>query len=302
MRLQDHSFARHETFPLRFNWIPKAFSALKKDPDVFRSETATVQLGVGKNMVTSIRYWMGAAGLITPDDQPTSLGEFLFDDAIGVDPYLEDIGTTWLLHWLLASNAARATAIFWFFNSFHKRSFTTDEAITGLRDFVNESVSEKKRPSANSQKSDISVLTRMYASAFVDKKAVYEDILSSPFTDLGLLFEAGGKGKFTGGLDERLSLPPEILMFAINSVVDSEQGVLELDTLLHFRDGVAAPGVVFRLNEDAFVTKLEQACQMFSDSFRLERSGVLAQLFKLQSINELDLLRHYFSRDRRKAA
>jgi len=33
------------------------------DP-IFEAEDATVKLGVGKNMVTSIRYWLQAARLI----------------------------------------------------------------------------------------------------------------------------------------------------------------------------------------------------------------------------------------------
>ncbi|MGB3507947.1 MAG: DUF4007 family protein [Microcoleaceae cyanobacterium] len=50
-------FARHETFHQRFGWLKKGFDAAQNNPEVFLKEDATVHLGVGKNMVRSIRYW-----------------------------------------------------------------------------------------------------------------------------------------------------------------------------------------------------------------------------------------------------
>lgn len=60
------SFGRHESFPLRFGWIAKGLkAALNHDPCTFNREDATVILGVGKNMVASIRYWLQATGVGT---------------------------------------------------------------------------------------------------------------------------------------------------------------------------------------------------------------------------------------------
>lgn len=42
------SFGRHETFGLRFGWLPKGYQALKENPKAFFSDDATVKLGVGK--------------------------------------------------------------------------------------------------------------------------------------------------------------------------------------------------------------------------------------------------------------
>jgi hypothetical protein len=54
------AFGRHETFPLRYSWLTKGIQALLADPGVFQSDEATVTLGVGKNMVSAIRYWLEA--------------------------------------------------------------------------------------------------------------------------------------------------------------------------------------------------------------------------------------------------
>ena len=58
------AFGRHETFALRFGWLTKGAQALMSGDPVFEAEDATVRLGVGKNMVSSIRYWLQAARII----------------------------------------------------------------------------------------------------------------------------------------------------------------------------------------------------------------------------------------------
>jgi hypothetical protein len=57
------SFGRHQTFPLRYAWLTKGFHALTANPRIFDSDEATVTLGVGKNMVASIQYWLQATRL-----------------------------------------------------------------------------------------------------------------------------------------------------------------------------------------------------------------------------------------------
>src|SRR5487761_1294327 len=93
------SFARHETFHPRFGWLRKAYEGAVLGADLFAQPSATVTLGVGKNMVHAIRYWGMAFKLleVTEDQQrrqklgvaPTELARALFNDD-GWDPYLED--------------------------------------------------------------------------------------------------------------------------------------------------------------------------------------------------------------------
>src|SRR5947209_12763996 len=108
----QHSFSGHETFPFRYPWLKKGFDAVEEDGDVFLRDDAITTLGVGKNMVRSIRHWCLAAG--TLEENPgnrggalkvSDLGRLLLADD-GLDPYLEDPATLWLIHWQLASNRA----------------------------------------------------------------------------------------------------------------------------------------------------------------------------------------------------
>ena len=105
MRLDEAcraTFARHETFHPRYGWVKKAFDAAEFDPNLFNREDAVVRMGVGKNMVRSIRHWGHAFKVPRvrpcrrsrrPVSQPTSLGRSVFGDD-GADPYCEVPGTS----------------------------------------------------------------------------------------------------------------------------------------------------------------------------------------------------------------
>ncbi len=98
----------HETFTCRYTWLPKAVLAVKENPKIFSEEDrAIVILGVGKNMVKSIRFWSSAADIIQNQNKSgfhvTDFGENLFGNEQSLDPYLEDIKTLWLIHWKLST-------------------------------------------------------------------------------------------------------------------------------------------------------------------------------------------------------
>ena len=56
-------FSGHETFPLRFGWLKKAYDAVEasnvqdEQQNPFRDEAAIAKFGVGKNMVASMQHW-----------------------------------------------------------------------------------------------------------------------------------------------------------------------------------------------------------------------------------------------------
>jgi hypothetical protein len=57
------TFSGHETFALRSTWLKKAYDLLLDNPRLFYDEDAFVQLGVGKNMAQSIRFWGRVCGV-----------------------------------------------------------------------------------------------------------------------------------------------------------------------------------------------------------------------------------------------
>ena len=132
------SFSGHETFPFRYTWLRKAIDQVRSDSSGFLAPDAMVDLGVGKNMVRSIRHWGITCGVIEEDPtisrnrgrhlRPTDLGYQLLSDE-GWDPYLEDPATTWLLHWRLCCTADRATTWYWVFNHLPQPEFSKAELL-----------------------------------------------------------------------------------------------------------------------------------------------------------------------------
>ena len=162
------SFGRHETFSLRYAWLTKGFQAFMKKKTIFSSDEATIELGVGKNMVNAIKYWLRAASMLEENSEgldKTELGTALFSEK-GWDQYLEDEATLWLIHWLLATNFDTSTAWYWFFNCFHKTEFTQEEAADALAEFVKGHL--KSKHSEKTVRQEIAMILRMYTSPKVN--------------------------------------------------------------------------------------------------------------------------------------
>ena len=96
-------FSGHETFPLRYGWLKKAFDAVESrattvdNKSIFSRPEAIADLCVGKNMVQSIRHWSTVTNVISEADNnghiaTTPFGKMIFSDN-GFDPYLEHSST-----------------------------------------------------------------------------------------------------------------------------------------------------------------------------------------------------------------
>lgn len=289
------AFGRHETFHLRFGWLTKGYRAWSEDAGVFEREDATVRLGVGKNMVAAIRYWMTATGVARPGKpalEMTDLGARIFAED-GWDPYLEDDATLWLLHWLLASNAEQATALFWFFNRFHKPEFGADELLHALRGFVREKLAT--RVSETTLRHDVTLLLRMYQPTVAGKGMPLEESLDSPMATLGLIQPVPGAKSHESRPEFRASLPPAILGFATAELFETEAAsALPVERLLRGDGVLAAPGAVFRLSEECLVAKLEDLIAWLPGVFELRETAGLHQIYRLAEIAPLEILERYY--------
>ncbi len=288
------AFGRHETFALRYSWLSKGFQNI----NVFDDDDAVVRLGVGKNMVSSIRYWLRACQLITPSkpEQAEILGELIFDDENGFDPYLEDEATIWLVHWLLATNATFATSWFWFFNKYHKPEFTGQELQTALSDFVKEQVIDKRRPSASTIKSDAQLLTRMYSQSKGNGRTPLEEALDSPLSLLGLITQSAGGRAYQSKPAARPGLPIGIFSFAVSQLMSKRNvTTLPIEELMYSRDNFAAPGSIFRLTETDLITKLEIMVDYIPGYFDIRETSGIHQLYQVNEIQPVKYLEKYYA-------
>lgn len=292
-------FGGHETFALRYSWLTKGYQEFLKNPSVFSDENATVTLGVGVNMVHSIKFWLQACQIIkaSPKDftlSTTEIGRLVFDEKDGFDPYLEDEATIWLIHWLIASNPQIATAFFWFFNNFHKQEFSQDEATTSLTDFVAQNISRKI--SKNTLKNDISAILRMYGRSTSNKKGVVvEEALDSPLVLLQLISPSTIGRSFKSFPADRKNLPTEIFAYALVCYMKSyKRKEVPIKELMYSDGNSISLAAVFRMTENSLIAKLENMVSLNSNLFELRETAGINQFYMTDEVNENDLLAKYY--------
>lgn len=294
---QNASFGRHETFVLRYSWLTKGFQAFDHDKAIFSSDKSTIELGVGKNMVNAIKYWLRATTMLKDDSAEglivTPIGEAIFVEG-GWDPYLEDEATLWLIHWLLVSNCELASAWYWFFNCFHKSEFTNEEAAEALADFVRNNLSGKH--SEKTVKHEIAMILRMYCPARINASTQLEDSLDAPLSSLKLVTADEGSRLYRSYPNEQPNLPTSVIGYATNEVFNLRRtNMLSINDLMYGQTNGIAIGSVFRLTESALLAKLENLVQAYPKSFQINETAGINQLSRINnSVSSLDYLRHYY--------
>jgi len=290
------AFGRHETFALRYSWLTKGYqkNIASKNKDIFISDNATVELGVGKNMVSSIRYWLRASQMMEADsNQITRLGELVFNKKTGFDPFLEDEATLWLVHWLIATNSELATSWFWFFNKFHKPEFTQTELTTALNDWVKENVQSKV--ASGTLKNDALLVPKMYAYAKDNLRISLEDKLDIPLAQLKLINQSPDGKVYQCKPSVRPSLPVEIVGYAVLQIMHEKNSTsMPIEDLMYSKDNYSAVGSVFRLTENELIAKLEILTSKYKELFDIRESAGIHQLYVKEKRAEETMLVDYY--------
>lgn len=285
-------FSGHETFPLRYGWLKKAYDAVrqeatgKDDHLVFTRPEAIARFGVGKNMVASIRYWADAAGIIDDDKgthkiKPTNLGARVFGDGDDSDPYLERPATLWLLHWLLASNPANTT-LFWAFSHFNEITFQRDQMVKGLKRLAEELGG--KRASENTIKSDISCFVHTYSSPQGNPSGNYDDALESPLTELGLL-KSINRGTLRFSRGPKPQLTAGVFLYALLdfwSEHHREASTLSFEAIAHTP---GSPGRIFQLDENDIADRLMRVGEGRGSKLEWSETAGLKQLIRVPELH-----------------
>lgn len=288
------SFSGHESFPFRYTWMPKAVRHLLDDPHVFRRDNATVLLGVGKNMVRSIRHWAVTLGVAAPTDrrgkmEVTVLGRRLFGPS-GWDPSLEDLGTLWLLHWQLAHRPEKASTWYLVFNRWNHAYFTKRQLTEWLLEIAR-SVSGT-RATVTTIRRDVDVFVRTYRPSEAPQSVPLEDTFDCPLAELNLLEEVD-TGLFGLMPAYRPSIPIEVFTYATLcywSKHAPSQRTLTFETL-HLAPG--SPGQVFRLSEGDIASRLERLPSSSGLEYD-ETAGRRVLIRRDPSVEPLEVLAEYY--------
>ncbi|MFM7270344.1 MAG: DUF4007 family protein [Actinomycetes bacterium] len=268
-------FARHETFQPRFGWLKKAVDAALRDPDAFNNEDAVVALGVGKNMVKSMRFWGTAHKLLVPAREagsrqllsvPTVIGRALLADD-GWDPYSEFDGTQWLLHWMLLSPPSIAPVWWLALNEFSALEFDDDE----LSAFVIDRTLSLDVGEAAIRK-DVACFIRMYLGGR-SARSTFDDAVDCPTRSLQLLVEGVDHGRIRFNVGRKASLPPAIAAFASLDFVARAGGGGRTISVSSLAAEPGTPGQVFKLGEQELLHLLEAASAGRQDISITESAG-----------------------------
>lgn len=263
-------FSGHETFQCRHLWLKKGYDFVNKGMSFAASDTV-VELGVGKNMVSSIRYWMRAFDLLGEDDGLTDFAHWLFSEK-GKDPYLEDDASLWLLHYNLVRKGY-ATSYRLIFNELRKErvEFNKSSFIRFIQNRFDSSISE------NSIGADFEVFIKLYVGTESSKDK--EDVVAGILQELRLVRTIQRERQPTLYFietNEREDIPEEVLLYTL--LADSEIGLsASLDLLERDYNSI---GSVFAINRTGIVRKIENLCNRYDFLVYKEDAGIRELQFK----------------------
>ncbi len=255
--IKKPSFSGHETFPLRHGWLEKAYHAVaKSSTNPFLEDKAISEFGVGKNMVSAIKYWSLATGFIQPKEEGlevSALSEALIGR--GADPYLETTDSIWKLHFELVRNSKNTTA-HWFFSYFNENVFDRTLVLTRIKEFLR--LNEIKLPAEKTLLTDVNVTLANYCSpSSINRR---EDDIGSPLSELNLV-RRGEDNRYLLNFGTKKSLSPELFLECLVNFweyetvrLDQNINSFKLSSLLH---EPLSPGRIFLLDERELTERLE---------------------------------------------
>lgn len=284
-----YTFSGHDSFQCRQLWLKKGFDYAQEGKN-FNDEDAVVQLGVGKNMVSSIRFWLKAFNVINNKDVPTEFGNRLFDDHDGYDPFLEDEASLWLLHYQLVKNGF-ASIYSIIFNEFRKEKlFFNKETFVNYLKRIGETNSDLNF-NENTVAKDFIVFTNLYKS---DPESMdVEDSFSGILSEIDLL-KITGKGKeeqFYIENSERDHLSRYVVLY---SILDNPNygNSISLNSLEFDWN---SPGSIFALNRLGLMNKISEIVDDFKDVTFTDQAGIKELQFKNKA-NAYTILDAYYGK------
>ena len=285
-------FSGHESFPCKTLWLKKGYDFIKAEKD-FNSPEAVVELGVGKNMVAAIRYWYKAFGLNSDDERIKWIPDFLFNDQDGKDRFMEDLGTLWLLHFLLVySNIASLYNLFFFDFQKERRRFDRNQIVT----FVKRKMAETNQDhlfNVNTVKKDVGVLLQNYC---LPRNPQSNEDYSTLLMDLDLLRQKEKKEEneenekdksFYFNIEGKKKVTPEVFLFAVLMYKPDEDNTIPFDLLQDI-------GLVFCMNDLEVIDMLRLLSERYSDSLTYSDVAGIRQLQITQPMDSKQLIERYY--------
>lgn len=274
---------RHGSFSIREGWFEKAIDSIKdNDKSVFGKENGVATLGIGANMVTSLRYWLIASEVIMEKNSMfTEFGKLLVE----YDPYLDSDFSWWMIHQHLASNFKGAPIFNIVFNRFNIKNFTKET----MNQFVLNYMQENGIDMSNSSQvdADTTVLLKTYIKERVNNP---EDNLNSPLGKLGLL-KKNSEGLFNFTQPSYEVLPYQVVYYGLLSCLDEDEmkNGINIDDLINKEN---SPSRIFKLDKNLLYLYLNDMRQ--SEIVTINKTAGLNMLYLQQIKSEKEIFEDFF--------
>lgn len=275
-------FSGHESFACKSHWLKRGYDFVRGENN-FNDEDAVVRLGVGKNMVASIKFWLKAIGLLK-DAGLVALANHLFDDDNGKDPYLEDIGTLWLLHFLLIQTDY-ATIYKTTFVDYHRQRNIIEKS--KLQNYIKhicfDETGYKNLYNDNTVKRDIGVMLHNYCAKNGGNVNIEDS--NSLFAPLNLICETE-KNTYRFNYDTRSDVPSLIFLYALLVKFEGRNSI-------SFED-IAELALIFCLTNNDLLDIINHLCDLYPSEIVFSDVAGIKELQFRATLNPTDVLDRYY--------
>ncbi len=263
----------HSGFALRHTWLKKAHDLCRSDDKAFLNDNATVKLGVGKNMVQSIRFYALLCDVLRSEeknDREHSI--YLVDIFIdsGHDPYLDYVETIWLIHHKLVTNSD-LVSYYEFFNSFNNTTFTNDS----YREFLRRKISEKhvkKLPAEETLKRDVDCFLSNYTVKMEEKPT---DSFGALLRELNLI-KTTERSIYKRIYKKATDISDFIFLYVLSQFWYKHYQTHTVLSLRAISQDSESPGMVFQMHEDEVHKKLKTISEVKKiPAFISETAGII---------------------------
>jgi len=299
-----YKFSGHQTFAFRYGWLEKGVQSIYQNSEIFSRDDALVHLGVGKNMVASIKHWCQVMRLIEQDPmrernrgrylRPTRIARDLLLSKSAWDQFMEDDASLWLVHWLLVSNPNLITTWRLMFSNFHRPDFTKREAVSFLV-AVAERNSLKVKETVIAR--DVDCFLSTYVTGLSGKKnATPEEGYSCPFLELGLIQLTPDGELFRFAIGPKPTLPPAVFAYALDEYFKGARKGRQTLSVQECLYGQCSPGQAFKLDENSVIEYVEALDGLTEGALGLDETAGLKQIYRRDDVNPTLLMEAYYGR------
>lgn len=276
---------RHESFSIREGWLAKGIKNVKEYGNVFALQNATDILGIGTNMVKSLKYWMTATRLIEEKNREIMLSDFgsIINE---YDPYLEDIFSWWLIHINMITNVDDAYIYNLFFNKCNIKTFTKRELYEKLYALL---TNEKLTFNENILQDEVNMIIKTYT---IDEKIDNpENNFICPLSELNLLKKVD-RDTYEKNRPEIRNLPFWVVYYIICLLLDDRDNI-SIDELLKEEN---SPAKLLNMDKNLINEYLDEMKK--NDLIIINRTAGLNMVYLKKKLSLNEIAEEYFKGDR----